>query len=111
MAAPPASSKVSRCRKLAGNPKLQEVPMASPAGTFLMNCWYVAAWDYELAGDKLLERTLLEHPVVLYKRDSGKVVALDNRSAHRRPNPSNGRREGERVRCMYHSRQSDPSGK
>ena len=24
---------------------------------FLVNCWYVAAWDHELAGGKLLART------------------------------------------------------
>jgi hypothetical protein len=26
---------------------------------FLKNCWYVAAWDYELIDGKLLARTLL----------------------------------------------------
>jgi phenylpropionate dioxygenase-like ring-hydroxylating dioxygenase large terminal subunit len=85
--------------------------MAAPAGTFLMNCWYVAAWDYELAGGKLLERTLLEQPVVLYKGDSGKVAALDNRCCHRGALLSNGRREGDCVRCMYHGLKFDASGK
>ena len=46
---------------------------------FLLNCWYVAAWDHELIGGKLLGRTLLEEPVLLYKGDSGRAVALDNR--------------------------------
>jgi vanillate O-demethylase monooxygenase subunit len=81
------------------------------AQSFLMNTWYVAAWDYELAGGKLLERTLLEKPCVLYRGDSGRVVALDNRCAHRGAKLSNGRREGDCVRCMYHGLKFDPSGK
>ena len=44
---------------------------------FLMNTWYVAAWDHELADGKLLARTILEKPVLLYRGDSGRVVALD----------------------------------
>ena len=30
---------------------------------FLMNCWYVAAWDHELIDGKLLARTILDKPV------------------------------------------------
>jgi phenylpropionate dioxygenase-like ring-hydroxylating dioxygenase large terminal subunit len=79
--------------------------------TFLMNSWYVAAWDYELADGKLLARTILEEPVVLYKGESGRVVALDNRCCHRGAKLSNGRMEGDDVRCMYHGLKFDPSGK
>ena len=32
----------------------------APNGTFLMNNWYVAAWDHELIDAKLLARTILE---------------------------------------------------
>ena len=56
---------------------------ASPSEAFLVNCWYVAAWDHELIDGRLLARTLLDRPVVLYKGDSGKVVALDDRCCHR----------------------------
>ena len=78
---------------------------------FLMNCWYVAAWDHELIDGKLLARTLLEKPVLLYKGESGRVVALDNRCCHRGAKLSNGRMEGDDVRCMYHGLKFDPSGK
>jgi phenylpropionate dioxygenase-like ring-hydroxylating dioxygenase large terminal subunit len=78
---------------------------------FLMNCWYVAAWDHELADGRLLERTILEKPVVVYRGESGRVVALDNRCAHRGAKLSNGRREGDCVRCMYHGLKFDASGK
>jgi vanillate O-demethylase monooxygenase subunit len=78
---------------------------------FLTNCWYVAAWDHELADGRLLPRTILEQPLVLYQGDSGRIVALDNRCAHRGAKLSNGRREGDCVRCMYHGLKFDPSGK
>ena len=78
---------------------------------FLMNCWYVAAWDHELTGGKLLARTMLEEPVLLYKGDSGRAVALDNRCCHRGAKLSNGRREGDCVRCMYHGLKFDHTGK
>ena len=38
---------------------------------FLQNCWYVAAWDHELIDGKLLARTILGKPVLLYKGESG----------------------------------------
>jgi phenylpropionate dioxygenase-like ring-hydroxylating dioxygenase large terminal subunit len=85
--------------------------MPAPAGSFLMNCWYMAAWDHELIDGKLVARTILEEPVLLYKGDSGRVVALDNRCCHRGAKLSNGRLEGDDVRCMYHGLKFDPSGK
>jgi vanillate O-demethylase monooxygenase subunit len=85
--------------------------MSAPAGTFLMNCWYMAAWNHELIDGKLLARTILEEPVLLYKGDSGKVVALDNRCCHRGAKLSNGRLEGDDVRCMYHGLKFNAAGK
>ena len=32
---------------------------ASATEAFLVNCWYVAAWDHELIDGKLLARTIL----------------------------------------------------
>jgi vanillate O-demethylase monooxygenase subunit len=78
---------------------------------FLMNCWYVAAWDAELIDGRLLARTILDKPVLLYRGDSGRVVALDNRCCHRGAKLSNGRREGDDIRCMYHGLKFDPGGK
>lgn len=78
---------------------------------FLQNCWYVAAWDHELIDGKLLARTILEEPILLYKGDSGKAIALDNRCCHRGAKLSNGRREGDCIRCMYHGLKFDATGK
>lgn len=78
---------------------------------FLKNCWYVAAWDHELIDGKLLPRTILEEHVLLFKGDSGKVVALNDRCCHRGVPLSMGRREGDCVRCMYHGLKFDATGK
>ncbi len=76
---------------------------------YLKNCWYVAAWSDEV-GDELFERTLLNTPVLLYRDSEGRVVALDNRCAHRAAPLSLGRKEGANVRCMYHGLVFDPHG-
>ena len=78
---------------------------------FLKNCWYMAGWGHELEGGKLLGRTLLEEPVLLYRGESGTAIALDNRCCHRGAWLSNGRREGDCVRCMYHGLKFDGSGR
>ncbi len=84
---------------------------AQAAEAFLMDCWYVAAWDHELIDGRLLARTILDKPVVLYKGDSGKPVALDDRCCHRGARLSKGRREGDDLRCMYHGLKFDAGGK
>jgi vanillate O-demethylase monooxygenase subunit len=78
---------------------------------FLKNCWYVAAWDHELIDGRMLARTILEEPVLVYKSETGRVVALKDRCCHRGAPLSIGRREGDCVRCMYHGLKFDPSGK
>ena len=78
---------------------------------FLRNCWYVAAWDHELIDGRMLARTLLEDHVLLYRGDSGQVVALHDRCPHRGALLSKGRREGDSVRCMYHGIRYDATGR
>jgi len=78
---------------------------------FLKNCWYVAAWDYELIDGKLLNRTLLNEHVLLYRGESGKVTAFNDRCPHRGALLSQGRLEGDAVRCMYHGLKFDATGK
>src|SRR5690348_8200450 len=78
---------------------------------FLKNCWYMAGWDHEVMDGKLLERRILDQPVVFYRGESGQIVALDNRCCHRGAKLSQGRIEGDCVRCMYHGLKFDPTGK
>ena len=78
---------------------------------FLKNCWYVAALDHELIGGKLLSRILLGEHVLLYRGESGNVVAMSDRCPHRGALLSKGRLEGDSVRCMYHGIKYDGLGK
>jgi phenylpropionate dioxygenase-like ring-hydroxylating dioxygenase large terminal subunit len=73
------------------------------------NCWYVAATSDEL-GQGLLARRLLDKPVVLYRREAGEAVAMEDRCIHRAYPLSEGRRDGDRVVCGYHGFAYDPDG-
>jgi len=77
---------------------------------FLRNSWYVAAWDREISRAPLA-RTLLEQPVVFYRKQDGAVVALEDRCCHRQLPLSMGKLEGDELRCGYHGLKFDPGGK
>ena len=68
---------------------------------FLKNCWYVAAWAHELDG-RLLARTILNQPVVLFQAPDGRVVALEDRCCHRGLPLSQGKLVGDVLQCGYH---------
>ena len=79
---------------------------------YVRNCWYVAAWDYELKAGELISRDILGEPIVLYRADGGALVALTDRCCHRFAPLSLGRIEdGCNLRCMYHGLKFDPSGR
>ncbi len=77
---------------------------------FLRNSWYVAAWDREVSR-ALLRRVFLDEPVVLYRKQDGTPVALEDRCCHRQLPLSMGKVEGDRLRCGYHGLLFDPAGK
>jgi phenylpropionate dioxygenase-like ring-hydroxylating dioxygenase large terminal subunit len=77
---------------------------------FLRNSWYVAAWDREVTR-RLLARLLLNEPVVLFRKEDGTPVALEDRCCHRHLPLSKGRLEADRLRCGYHGLLFDSSGK
>jgi phenylpropionate dioxygenase-like ring-hydroxylating dioxygenase large terminal subunit len=79
---------------------------------FLRNQWYVAAECAELSpGGAPLGRIILNEPVVLYRRQQGRAVALEDRCCHRRAPLSRGKVEGEQLRCHYHGIVYDPDGR
>jgi phenylpropionate dioxygenase-like ring-hydroxylating dioxygenase large terminal subunit len=77
---------------------------------FLRNCWYVAAWDHEVSRMGLLRRILLDEPVVFYRTEDGRPVALADRCCHRHAPLSRGRLNGDALECPYHGFTYDPSG-
>ena len=76
---------------------------------FLRNHWYVAAWHDEVER-RLMPRTILNESMVLFRREDGTPVALEDRCAHRRLPLSAGRLIGDSVHCSYHGLVYDCSG-
>ena len=76
---------------------------------FVRNAWYVAAWDHEVGRD-MRRRILLDEPVVLFRREDGTPVALEDRCCHRQAPLSMGKLVGNIVECPYHGLQFDPTG-
>ncbi|MBI2993071.1 MAG: aromatic ring-hydroxylating dioxygenase subunit alpha [Gammaproteobacteria bacterium] len=75
--------------------------MANRAMPLIRNAWYVAAQGSEL-GRTPIARQLLERSVVLFRRENGEAVALQNRCCHRSFPLSEGRLEGDTLVCRYH---------
>jgi vanillate O-demethylase monooxygenase subunit len=75
--------------------------LANADSPLIRNAWYVAAMSSEV-GRELLERTLLERSVVLFRKQDGTAVAMQNRCAHRSFPLSNSSLEGDRLVCGYH---------
>jgi vanillate O-demethylase monooxygenase subunit len=80
-------------------------------GDFLRNAWYVAAWSDELGGEKLLARTIMNEPILLFRRSDGRVAAIDDRCPHRFAPLHMGKIVGgDRVQCPYHGLELDGTG-
>src|SRR5262245_39162575 len=75
------------------------IPMAS---TFPLNAWYAAAYDTELKRPQLLARTVCDESLVLFRREDGRAVALEDACWHRLLPLSKGRLERDEVVCGYH---------
>ncbi len=78
---------------------------------FLRNCWYAAGWSRDFAPDALSAVTILNEPIAIYRKTDGGIVALEDRCCHRFAPLSQGRIEGDDLRCMYHGLKFAPSGK
>ena len=76
---------------------------------FLRNSWYIAAWSSEI-GREPLARTFLDEPVLLYRTEGGRAIALEDRCCHRNLPLSMGTLEGDAVRCGYHGLKFDANG-
>jgi phenylpropionate dioxygenase-like ring-hydroxylating dioxygenase large terminal subunit len=78
---------------------------------YVRNCWYVIAWDHEIPNEGLFTRTVLDEPILVYRTSGGELVALRDRCCHRLAPLSQGRREGDCVRCGYHGLLFDATGR
>ncbi len=80
-------------------------------GAYLRNAWYVAAWADSIAEGPLVARTIMDEPVVLYRKADGGVAAIEDRCPHRFAPLSMGKVVGgDRLQCPYHGLEFDGSG-
>lgn len=76
---------------------------------FLKNYWYVAARIEEINRTPL-SRTILGEPIVLFRREDGTPVALEDRCIHRSLPLSEGTVVGDAIQCGYHGLRFDGTG-
>ncbi len=72
--------------------------------------WYPLAWSREVKAGKALGVHFAGDPIVLFRTESGKVFALEDRCAHRQVPLHKGVVDGESLRCGYHGWTYDCSG-
>ena len=72
--------------------------------------WWVAATADEVTRTPL-QRWILDYPVVLYRKEDGGIVALDDRCPHRWAPLSKGWLEGDNIVCGYHGFRYGPTGR
>jgi phenylpropionate dioxygenase-like ring-hydroxylating dioxygenase large terminal subunit len=81
------------------------------AGSFApRDGWYVAAFAREI-GRHLTARTLLNQPMVLYRKADGEAVAVGGHCPHRHFPLGAGRLEADEIVCGYHGITFGPDGR
>lgn len=79
-------------------------------GSFAVrNGWYVAAFVHEL-GRELLSRTILNEPVVMYRKEDGTAVAVGGRCPHRHYPLGASCLKNDTIVCGYHGITFDSDG-
>lgn len=76
---------------------------------FVRNAWYVAAIEREVSR-QMLPVTILGERIVLFTKEDGTPVALEDACPHRKLPLSMGRLRGDEVECGYHGLRFDCSG-
>ncbi len=71
--------------------------------TYLRNGWYAAFWDQDVPVGQPLARTILNQPLVFFRRSDGSVTAMTDRCPHRFALLSMGQvTTDDRIVCPYH---------
>lgn len=79
--------------------------------SYLLNTWYVAAWDHEVILEKPLARKILDEELVFFRGIDGSPKAIHNRCPHRFAPLSKGCVKGNNIQCAYHGLEFDGNGK
>lgn len=75
----------------------------------IRNAWYCAAWSHEVT-QELFTRRILDTPILLYRTEAGKAVALLDICPHKLAPLHLGSKVGDNVQCGYHGLEFDCSG-
>lgn len=79
---------------------------------YLRNTWYVAMWSDDLAPGQTMARTIINEPIVFFRKQDGSVSALIDRCPHRFVPLSMGKvLDDGRLACPYHGLEFDGSGR
>jgi phenylpropionate dioxygenase-like ring-hydroxylating dioxygenase large terminal subunit len=77
------------------------IPSLKERDANLINNWYVGALSSDLKS-KPLQTIIYDEAIVLYRDESGKVAALEDRCAHRATQLSHGKICAGKIQCPYH---------
>jgi phenylpropionate dioxygenase-like ring-hydroxylating dioxygenase large terminal subunit len=77
---------------------------------YARNVWYPLTWADEV-GRELSRHMVLEEAIVVFRRENGKIAALQDACPHRLAPLSLGRLKGDSIECGYHGMTFDCSGK
>lgn len=84
--------------------------MANAETPLIHNAWYVAARSDEISRT-FMARQILGRSVLLFRREDGTPVALQNRCCHRSFPLVHGKLDGDVIQCGYHGFRYDCTGK
>jgi nitrite reductase/ring-hydroxylating ferredoxin subunit len=84
------------------------LPIQGPTATLIYDDWYPALRSDRLRKGKLATAMLLGIPLVLGRRNDGRVFALRDSCPHRGIPLSEGWFDGQRVTCRYHGWEFEP---
>jgi phenylpropionate dioxygenase-like ring-hydroxylating dioxygenase large terminal subunit len=76
---------------------------------YLRNAWYAAAWAREV-GQTPFRRTLLDEPVVMFRKRDGEAIALSNICPHRFGPLHLGAVIEDTIECPYHGLRFNTEG-
>jgi phenylpropionate dioxygenase-like ring-hydroxylating dioxygenase large terminal subunit len=77
-----------------------------------LNAWYAVAWDHEATAKAPMSRTVAGKPMVLYRTQDGRPVALADACWHRLAPLSMGKLVGgDEIQCPYHGLRYNSTGR
>lgn len=79
---------------------------------YVVNCWYPAGLSQEFKTDELQGHRIADKPIVIWRTNTGQVVAFDDRCCHKRfPLSQSKVLDSGELQCAYHGLRYDATGR